>query len=294
VPVRLALEAMATRFEVVLDGGEPRRLQAAGEQALDRIREEEERLSAFRRDSLVARLNRAAGGPPVAVDGEFLELLQLCRRLHRETGGAFDPTVGGRMQELGHHPGGGCSPARWGFGEVEIDTRAGRVRLPESMRLDLGGIGKGWALDLARGELQRLGVTSALLHGGASTVAALGVEPYEEGWAVAIRDRRYPVDPGTGPRLAARRLLRNQALSVSAPDGRKAGAAGHVVDPRTGEPAAGTALAAAVCPSAAAADAWSTALLVLGKVPEEAPLDWALLLPPLPESERVDEAEAPR
>ncbi|MCH2105347.1 MAG: FAD:protein FMN transferase, partial [Planctomycetes bacterium] len=119
--------------------------------------------------------------------------------------------------------------------------------------LDFGAVAKGWALDLAREGLLEAGVERALLHGGTSSVLAIGAPPGEEGWRVAL-----------GKESGASCLLRDCALGVSAPDG-EAGGEGHVLVPGTSAAASGVELAAVVCESAAWADAWSTALVVRGE-----------------------------
>lgn len=279
MPTRLALEAMATRFELVLDGGSPTHLIAAGEEALDRIREAEQRLSLFRRDSLVSRVNEQAGRQAVHVDDEFLELMELCQAVHRESKGAFDPSIGAVMNELGFRESEPDPKAGTvGFEQVEIHYAERTVKLPTGMSLDLGAVGKGWAIQQAVDILRERRVTSALLHGGTSTVAAIGVPPYEEGWPVAIAD---PLDE---TKVLLNLMMRDMALSISAPHGRQVQDAegqtiGHVVDPRKGRPSVGHALAAAMTKDATIADAWSTALLVLGKPPVNAPLSWHYVLP---------------
>jgi thiamine biosynthesis lipoprotein len=104
--------------------------------------------------------------------------------------------------------------------------------------------------------LREAGVASAFLHGGTSSVVAIGAPPGEAGWRVAIRD------PRGGPAVATVALC-DEALGVSAPHGRIAACgAGHVLDPRSGQPVARGSLAAVVHDTATLADAWSTALLV--------------------------------
>jgi len=109
-------------------------------------------------------------------------------------------------------------------------------------------------------------VTSALLHGGTSTVYALGRPPEAEYWRVAVENP--PIRGAMSPTFLATVPLKNQAMSVSAVWGKsfKAGGKtfGHVLDPRTGAPAMGAVLAAVVLPCATETDALSTALLVLG------------------------------
>ena len=138
--------------------------------------------------------------------------------------------------------------------------------------LDLGAIGKGYAVERAAEVLREAGVTSALLHGGTSTVQAIGQPPGEEFWKIAIETPSPSAD--TTPTLLATVPLKDAAMSVSAVWGHcfEAGGRtfGHILDPRTGEPALGTVLAAVVLPSATETDALSTALLTLGRAGHEA------------------------
>jgi thiamine biosynthesis lipoprotein len=157
-----------------------------------------------------------------------------------------------------------------GFELVELDEEASTIRfLREGVGLDLGAIGKGYAIDRSLELLEDAGVSQALIHGGTSTVYGLGTPPDEEGWRVALRDpRRGEQD------LLGEVLLRDRGLSVSGPHNRAFRAGdrlyGHVLDPRTGEPTEGALLAAVGHRSATLTDALSTALLVLG--PEGLPL----------------------
>jgi thiamine biosynthesis lipoprotein len=131
------------------------------------------------------------------------------------------------------------------------------------VRLDPGGIGKGFALDRAVGLLHDSGVRMALLHGGTSTVVGVGTPPGSpDGWPVAVQHPRMP-----DARIITA-YLRDAALSVSAIHGKSFWAQGrrfgHVLDPRTGRPVENPLLAAVTAPSATETDALSTALLVLG------------------------------
>ena len=137
--------------------------------------------------------------------------------------------------------------------------------------LDLGAIGKGYAVERAAELLRELGVTSALLHGGTSTVQAIGKPPGEEFWKVAIESPALPA--GNAPPLLATVPLKDEAMSVSGVQVNSFVAGGrtfgHIIDPRTAEPALGAVLAAVVLPSATETDALSTALLTLGKEGQE-------------------------
>ena len=90
---RLAFRAMRTDFEFVLCGADSRRLRVAAEEARAEIEATDRELSAFSLGSLLNKVNREAGERPVKVPGRLLELFELCRRVYRDSGGAFDPSV---------------------------------------------------------------------------------------------------------------------------------------------------------------------------------------------------------
>ncbi len=271
-PVALALRAMATRFELVLDGDDPVRLRAAGEEALGEIERVEARLSRYRPTSDVAAVNAAAGGGPVRVDPRVAALLDECALLSRLTDGTFDVSVGPLLRAWGFVGGSGApadprdvarARALVGMQQVEIDRAGSTVRLTRpGMELDLGAVGKGYAIDRAIAVLREHGVPRALLHGGTSSVHSIGRPRGGQDWGIAWRVpgeplRRRGLDPS------------RPALAVSAPHGkaftgRDGRTWGHVLDPRTGQPARAVASACVAGPSSTRCDALSTALLVLG------------------------------
>jgi thiamine biosynthesis lipoprotein len=272
-PLRLARRAMATRFEIVLYGEDPVNLQAAGEEALDEIDRLEAQLSLYRPDSEVSEINARAGREPVRVTPPLFRLLRQAREISAASRGAFDVTVGPLMKCWGFMGDGGRlpDPEEWeaarkivGMDLIELDEENSSVRFRrEGVRIDLGAIGKGYALEQAANLLRENGVTQALLHGGTSSVIALGGPPTEEsGWPVALRHPSLPQDVVRAVRL------RDESLSVSGVHGKAFEANGrrygHVMDPRIGEPVDGPLLAAVVLPSATETDALSTALLILG------------------------------
>jgi thiamine biosynthesis lipoprotein len=128
------------------------------------------------------------------------------------------------------------------------------------MMLDFGAFGKGYAVDRAIEILREAGVTSALLHGGTSTVFGLGAQADGQPWKIAIENEEN--------RALGVVALRDESLSVSAVWGKSFAAQGrrfgHILDARTGRPSEQAELAALSLPSAAESDALSTALLVEG------------------------------
>ncbi len=288
MPITLATHAMGTRFELVLAGDDPHRLNAVGEAALCEIKDCHRRFNLFDPGSWLNTLNRRAGHESVVLDGLTFELLEVCRRVHRDSQGAFDVTVAPLMHAWGFH--GPTGPesfdaiheagSRVGMEHLKFDGDAKTLRFTRpGMELDLGAIAKGFAIDLAIELLREHGITCALLHGGTSTAAAIGSPPGEDGWRVRVR---------TGADDSAKDqditiTLKDAALSVSAPPGRVIESGGetlgHILDPRTARPVTRGSFAAAVGASACLTDAWATALLVLGHTPDTMPQTLRAILP---------------
>lgn len=271
--VTLACRAMATRFEIVLWGGEEAHLRAAGEEALAEIQRLEAQLSLYREESDLHDLNIRAAYEPVPVEPRLFHLLERARDLSAETGGAFDITLAPLLRAWGFVGGSGRMPdeaeitaAReaTGMNRVELNAQNFTVRfLKEGVTLDLGAIGKGYAIERAAEIVRECGVGGALLHGGTSTVQAVGAQPDGSAWRIAIRPPHLSNEP------LAVIPLQDSALSVSAVWGKSFTQEeiryGHVLDPRTGRPVQNALLAAVSCSSATDSDALSTALLVLGE-----------------------------
>ena len=264
---------MATTFEVLLPYGLPDALEMA-EAALNEIDRLEDQLSVYRDHSEVSGLNRRADREAVPVEEHLFELLCLSARITDETAGAFDVTAGALSKAWGFYRRHGRVPteaeraealSRVGMRHLEVNRETCTVRfLQPGLEINLGSIGKGYALDRAAELLRsQWNPPAALLHGGHSSVYAIGSEPGDDrGWAVGIR---HPWKPDR--RLGIVRLC-DRALGTSAAtfqhlehDGRKLG---HILDPRTGWPAEGMASVSVVAPTAAEADALATAFFILG------------------------------
>jgi thiamine biosynthesis lipoprotein len=260
---------MACRFEITLDVADAGCVPAATS-ALDEVDRLEDELSVFRDTSAIAAVNRRAAREPVAVPAHVIDLLGDCRQLHDETGGAFDITTTplsrcwGFLRRDGRVPPPDAIDAARrlvDFAAVHLDREARSVRFTRpGIELNLGAVGKGYALDRAASALRRSGVVHALLSAGGSSLVAMGGRG--SGWQVDL------VSPLIAERAIARLWLRNAGLGTSGAgvqyviaDGHRYG---HVIDPRTGRPARGIVSASVVASNAARADALSTAFLVGG------------------------------
>ena len=278
--VFLARKAMATRFEMLLHGADPVSLRAAAEEAFSEIERLDRELSFYHPGSQVSRINARAEHEPVPVEPVVFQLLLAAVRIHRETAGAFDITIGPLMHAWGLTGAGGRIPTRaalaaarqrTGLQHIQLDPDNFTVRFTRpGLQIDLGAIGKGFALERAAQILRELGITSALLHGGTSTVCAIGHPPDAPAWNIGIDTppaRSHKSAPPKTPILAVI-PLRDTSLSVSAVWGKSFAARGqtfgHVIDPRSAAPTPRAQPAPIVHPSATTSDALSTALLTLG------------------------------
>jgi thiamine biosynthesis lipoprotein len=270
--LRFSRRAMATVFELLIPFGESAATETAAN-VFDLIDALEDQMTVYRDDSEMAAINRRAAIEDVAVEPGLFALLTLADRITAETWGAFDITAGpiikawGFFRRQGRVP----TPAQRqqalecvGMRHVELhaDRSTIRFRRP-GVEINLGSIGKGYALDRCAAQLREAGTVAALLHGGASSVYAIGSQPgMDSGWQVGLR---HPWDES---RRLAMVFLRDRAMGTSAATYQhfeyKKRRLGHLLDPRTGQPAEGIASATALAPTAALADALATAFYVLG------------------------------
>ncbi len=258
---------MAGEFEVCFPAEDwPQGTQLAMD-ALDVVEELESQLSFFRPDSQISRINALAADGPVEVEPWLFELLALAMRVYEESEGAYDITATPLWEAWGFARRAGRMPSEAELAEarrnvgghlVELDPARHTIRFRRpGVRISLGSLGKGCALDRCRQRLAGSGMGDFLLHGDQSSVLAQG-----PAWEVGLRSPDPPER-----RLGVIRLL-DRALGTSGVQfqsfrhqGRRYG---HLMDPRTGWPAEGVLSTTVVAPTATLADALSTALFVMG------------------------------
>lgn len=264
--------SMACVYTIVAYGPDARTLPSIVEGALDEVDRIDRLMSHYRPESPLSRLNREAASGPLTVDPELFDFLAECLRYSRESGGAFDVTVGPLMKAWGFFRGEGRLPGEAELSEVREKVGYGHVtlRAPErtiqferpGVELDLGGIAKGYAVDRAVSVLRSHGIAAALVSAGGSTIYGLGAPPGRRGWEVTIQD------PSHANRAARKIALRDRALSVSGSYEKSfevAGARyGHIMDPRTGRPVTDVLSVAVLTASGTAGDALDDAFFVLG------------------------------
>ncbi|HWY68981.1 MAG TPA: FAD:protein FMN transferase [Terriglobales bacterium] len=263
---------MGTTFTIYLYAPNQAKADEELEASFDEIERVEEALSNYRESSELSRINRLAAITATTTDPEVFKLLQTSFDYSRRSDGAFDITVGplmrtwGFFKQSGHYPTSTqLSHARWsvGWNKVKLDPAQRTVEFDvPGMELDMGGIGKGYAVDRVIDILRDAGVKAALVDAGSSTLYALGAPPGKEGWKVIV--------PRPADRLHAvsEVVLRNNSLSTSGSYEKFFRLNGrtycHIMDPRTGEPVQGTLQTTVIAPTGTASDALSTAMFVMG------------------------------
>ena len=264
--------AMGTSFEIYLYAPDRERASELFEEAFEEIERVEAALSNYRPSSELSRINGGAADAPVITDPEVFALLARALDYSRRTDGAFDITVGRLMKAWGFFRGAGHYPsddelararAQAGWQGVRLDDRARSVYfLKRGIELDLGGIGKGYALDRVSALLREAGVKAALISSGSSSIYAIGAPPGKAGWLVRVPD---PLDRTLTLSTIS---LKDQSLSTSGSYEKFFRLNGrtycHIMDPRTGRPVEGMLQTTVIAPDATDSDALSTAVFVMG------------------------------
>ena len=284
---RLAFEKaeMGLPFRVTLYAEDEAAAKAAADAAFERVAVLNSILSDYDPDSEISRLSRTAGqGKAVPVSGDLWRVLERGQAMAARTDGAFDVTVGPlvnlwrrarRKQELPSPELIAEMRARVGYRNLRLDPaqRTAELLAPE-MRLDVGSIGKAYAVDAALAVLKERGFTRALV-GGSGDMAAGDPPPDQPGWRIEVA----PLDaPGAPPPQLV--LLKNRAVATSGDvfqrveiDGKRYS---HIVDPHTGLGLTDHGLVTILATDCFTANSFSTSVSVLGperglKLVEETP-----------------------
>jgi len=259
---RFSHQAMATTFEIIIQHDNRRYAEQAAGQAFDELDRLEGELSRFIENSDISRINNLPAGQPLPIGLPVYECLRLSARLYAETNGAFDVTIGSLLrcwlnedrtlrnpsqQELN------LARQRTGMNLIKLNEAKFSVELLAApVQVDLGGIGKGYALDVMAELLRDWSIETAVLHGGFSTVLAMDAPAGAKGWPLTLSN------PLNRSQTLAYLHLQDRAVSGS---GVQKGR--HIIDPRTARPAEGKPAAWSCARDGATADALSTAFIVM-------------------------------
>ncbi len=269
VTVNKSLFAMGTFFEITTTGHDSKQAIADAFKEIKRI----ESLTSNLNQTSLASLNRSAGKKPVKVPREIIIILKKITELYPDLSGSFDPTIGPLVDLWGFNPKGRPNLPESnkikgllyliGFDRVIFDEEKGTVFLPtKGMKLDFGGVAKGYAIDRAYLALQKSGISSALINGGSSSIRVIGKRANLSPWRLGIGHPRQ-----TGNLLGTLGLPGDRALGTSADNqnylfhnGKRYS---HLINPKTGYPAQDKILVTVTAPTALEADLLSTAFFVL-------------------------------
>jgi len=265
---RYTFRAMAADNEVQIHARDEAEARVAAQRAIAEVHRIEAKYSRYRPESLLSRINAAAGGEPVAVDAETQALLDYAAACWRESGGLFDATSGvlrrawdfavARVPAAAER-----EPLLARIGWQHVEREEGSVRLAlAGMELDFGGLGKEYAVDRAAAELHACGISSALVN-LAGDLAVLGPQPGGSAWRIGIRH------PRLAGAVAATLDVASGAIATSGDYERYIEVDGvrhcHLLDPRTGLSAQGFRSVTVHAPTCLVAGSAATVAMLKGE-----------------------------
>ena len=267
-------EAMGTTFTIEMYGTNRTTMDSAAKNAFAEVHRLDNLLSNYIPSSKLSILNQRAAEAPVRVSSELFDLLKICMEDGRQSEGTFDITVGPLMKVWGFYKDSGhlASPEKVrramqavGWRNIALDPTTLSVRFKRrGVNLDLGGVGKGYAVDRMVQTLKRDGMKSALVSAGGSSIYGIGAPPDDpRGWSIRIRD------PKNGENTAGQVKLKDASISTSGGYEKFFWADGklysHIMDPRTGFPAEGVLSVSIVAPKTLDSEIWAKPYYILGR-----------------------------
>jgi len=261
---------MGTFLDITLWHEEPARAYRLLREAVREVHRLEKILSNYDPHSAVSRFNQNAGVEKMTIPVELHELLASARKLSRDTEGYFDVTVGPLVDLWRETLLAGRLPTDEvltkvrrlvGYEKLKLLDNLQAELLARGMKIDVGGIGKGFAVDRIAAQLREDGVNAALINFGSSSIYAIGTPPGKQGWEIGIK--------GLQNELRGVLCLRDSALSTSSAMGKfwTVGGKryGHLIDPKSGMPVAESRLATVITRSATVAEALTKPLVLRGE-----------------------------
>src|SRR5579863_983009 len=260
--------AMGTVFEIAAYDQSSEHASNAIERAFHEIVRIDDLLSNYKPDSALSNLNRSAHFHAEKVPPDLYRVIDQSMHFSELSDGKFDISVAPLVDlwKAALRGEGTPTPARQeevrgcvGYEKIELTPPDQISFRSPCLQLDLGAIGKGYAVDRAAEVLHSLGIRDALINAGGSTMLAMGSPPNETAWLVHLRDPSSKIDPQV--------MLKDESVSTSeqtAPSLLGNDSAGHIIDPGTGMPLKTVFAVSAVSKTATESDALSTTLLLLG------------------------------
>lgn len=233
---------MGTRFEIVISGCNKNNAESVWYKIIGELERLEKMLNRYDAESEIAAINAYALTMPVPVSNEIWDILKDCKKYYELTGGLFDITLND-------------------YSLVVLDDAQHLVSFESAnLLLDLGGYGKGFALEKIKTILLNTGVENALIDFGNSSIVGLGHHPQGDCWSVSIKN------PFDGNEIAERIDLRNTAMSTS---GNKPLHKGHIINPFTKEFNEEQKLVSVSTDNAVDAEVLTTSLMIANEVQME-------------------------
>jgi len=259
---------MGTVFEIAAYSESPEKASAAIDKAMEEIVRIDDLMSNYKPESALSRLNHSAHFQAQKVPSDLYRAIERAVQFSRLSGGKFDITVAPLVNLWKSALSNGMMPTPEqrrqaqdcvGYEKIELSPPDQITFHSSCMQVDLGAIGKGYAIDRAGDILRSSGIKDAFLNSGGSTILAIGAPPGQTGWLVHLRDPSHRIDPYV--------LLKDESVSTSEQTASSLlghESAGHIVDPVTGKPVETKFAVSVVTPLDMPSDGLSTTLLLLG------------------------------
>lgn len=260
--------AMGTVFEIVAYDHSYEHGSGAIEKALNEVVRIDAILSNFKPESPLSELNRSAHFHTQRVPSDLYRVIDTALRLSRLTDGKFDISVAPLVDLWKAALSGDAIPSAEqekkvrscvGYEKIELTPPDKIAFHSPCLHLDLGAVGKGYAVDRAADVLRNWGIHDALINAGGSTLVAMGAPPGKSAWLLHLRDPSNQLDPQV--------MLKDQSVSTSEqtpPSLLGKDSAGHIIDPDTGRPLLTDFAVSVIAKTGSATDGLSTSLLLLG------------------------------
>lgn len=259
---------MGTVFEIAAYGESREQVSAAIDKAFQEIVRMDDLMSNYKAESALSHLNRSAHLHAESISPDLYRVIERGVQLSKLSDGKFDITVAPLVNLWKAALAGDSvpSPARQqqaqacvGYDKIELIPPDHIMFRSSCLQLDLGAIGKGYAIDRAAELLHSLRIENAFLNAGGSTIIAMGSPPKQTAWRVRLRDPSHTIDPYV--------MLKNGSVSTSeqtTPSILGHDSPGHIIDPSTGKPLETQFAVSVIAPTGTMSDGLSTTLLLLG------------------------------
>ena len=259
---------MGTVFEIAAYDESPQHASTAIDRAFQEIVHVDDELSNYKSESALSKLNRFAHFHAETVPSDLYRVIETAVQFSKLSDGKFDISVAPLVNLWKAALSGDAEPTLEqqqavkrciGYEKIEfIAPQQISFRSP-CMQLDLGAIGKGYAVDRAADVLRGSGILNALINAGGSTMLAMGAPPGQSAWLVHLRDPSHKIDPQV--------MLKDESVSTSEqtmPSLLGKDSPGHIIDPGTGQPLQTEFAVSVIAKTGMMSDSLSTTLLLLG------------------------------